>query len=378
MFTFFYNFDMVNQKIIEYNSQNSDTCIVELCSPLLSFINYDFCEYDLLRHKILQFIQDYELKFDEMDSDEILLEIKKTFPDFRFVGIDTGEVWWIAELSNYLVYKKTPFRPFFLICDPCKDAIQNEGNYDYLYWQSEILDKVKKIFDIDYSDFIDDFSPICRLNYFYDELFAFKEIAIVHPSNFECFTDGYEFFAIPFHAFDENPAQAKLSDDEYAKKKTQRQEFIKEHLYVINGYGFHSLAEAFNCEILKMAQIGITLKCCENCGKYFRFNPNQPAKYCPNKLSGMNMTCQQIGAQKKYNSNLSPIQKAYTNALKNRNKWYPSKKSGLRTPEQTREYENWKKRTSKIRDTFQKKYNNAHTDMQREKILEEFKRNINE
>ena len=115
--------------------------------------------------------------------------------------------------------------------------------------------------------------------------FAFKEIAIIHPSNFECFTDGYEFFAI----------------------------------------------------------------------------------YCSNKLPGMNMTCQQIGAQKKYNSKLSPIQKAHTNALKNRNKWYPSKKSGLRTPEQTREYENWKKRTSEIRDTFLKKYNNAHTDMQREK-----------
>jgi len=92
----------------------------------------------------------------------------------------------------------------------------------------------------------------------------------------------------------------------------------------------------------------------------------------------MNMTCQQLGAQKKYNSKLSPIQKTYNNALKNRNKWYPSKKSGLRTPEQIQQYENWKKRTSEIRNIFQERYNNAHTDMQKEKILEDFKQTLKE
>ena len=90
------------------------------------------------------------------------------------------------------------------------------------------------------------------------------------------------------------------------------------------------------------------------------------------------MTCQQIAAQKKYKAKQSPIQKAYINSLKNRNKWYPSKKSGLRAPEQTREYEKWKKKTSAIRDEFQQKYDSAQTDSQREMILEEFKQNLNE
>ena len=73
----------------------------------------------------------------------------------------------------------------------------------------------------------------------------------------------------------------------------------------------------------------------------------------------------------------SPIQKAYINALKNRNKWYPSKKSGLRTPEKTRQYEDWKSKTSVIRDDFQQKYDNAQTDNQRKIILEKFKQNLN-
>ena len=106
--------------------------------------------------------------------------------------------------------------------------------------------------------------------------------------------------------------------------------------------------------------------------------PNQPAEYCTNKPYGVNMTCQQIAAQKKYKAKQSPIQKAYINALKNRNKWYPSKKSGLRTPEQTHAYEKWKKSTSEIRDMFQQKYDNAQTDSQREIILEEFRQKLNE
>lgn len=50
----------------------------------------------------------------------------------------------------------------------------------------------------------------------------------------------------------------------------------------------------------------------------------------------------------------------------------------MRAPEQTREYEKWKKKTSAIRDEFQQKYDSAQTDSQREMILEEFKQNLNE
>ncbi len=72
-----------------------------------------------------------------------------------------------------------------------------------------------------------------------------------------------------------------------------------------------TLREAFDCEIFKMAQIGIYLKRCEYCGKYFIFNPNKPARYCNTKLSNVNMTCQQVASQEKYNKNISPIQKEY-------------------------------------------------------------------
>lgn len=48
----------------------------------------------------------------------------------------------------------------------------------------------------------------------------------------------------------------------------------------------------------------------------------------------------------------------------------------MRTLEQTRQYEEWKKKTSVIRDEFQQKYDNAQTDSQRNIILEEFKQNL--
>ena len=143
------------------------------------------------------------------------------------------------------------------------------------------------------------------------------------------------------------------------------------------GYEFRTLREAFECEIFKMAQAGISLKRCENCGKYFIFNPNKPARYCNNKLPNVNMTCQQIAPQKKYNANLSPIQKAYINALKNENKKYHSKKSGLRTPDEDKIYEKWKQKNSEIKLEYQKKYDDAKTDTQKNNILDEFKKKLN-
>ena len=52
---YLYNFDMERQKIIQYNDKNSDAMITELFQPLLSFVNSDFSEYDILRRKIRRF-----------------------------------------------------------------------------------------------------------------------------------------------------------------------------------------------------------------------------------------------------------------------------------------------------------------------------------
>ena len=376
---YLYNFDITNQKIIQYNDDDSNALIVDLFHPLLSFINADFSEYDLLRRKIILFIQESESKFEEMDSNEIEQEIKKAFPNLHLWDIDNGEIWWISGLIADLIWRYSEYEPFFFVCGFSKDSIQDKNDYDYLYWQKKMRDKVYKIFDIDNKNFINNFSPMCRLNSCDDHPLVFKEIVVIHPSGYEKLHDKYELFAIPFHPNDpENQNDDPYLDYDYAEKEPQRQEFIKNHLNILNGYEFKSIEEAFNCVIFKMAQIGITLRRCQHCGKYFKFNPNQPAEYCTNKPYGVNMTCQQIAAQKKYKAKQSPIQKAYINALKNRNKWYPSKKSGLRTPEQTHAYEKWKKSTSEIRDMFQQKYDNAQTDSQREIILEEFRQKLNE
>ncbi len=370
---YIYNFDIINKKIIQYNSESSGAMIVELYDPLLSFLNNNFSEYNLLRQKILQFIQEFESSFDEMEPDEIIAQISKSFPDFQFDGIDNGEIWWIAELILYLLLH-SPYIPFFYMYKLTRDEIQNENELDFLYWQKKTHDKVQKVFDVDKKGFIENFSPMCRLHYYFGESLLFNEAVIVHPSDYEKFTKSYNFFAYPF----DPTSESATLEEEYRKYESQRQKYIRDNLHVISGYRFHSLEEAYSCEIFKMAQLGIVLRQCKNCGKYFIFNPKQPAEYCSKKLPDVNMTCQQVAAQRKYKENLSPIQKLYTNALKNRNKWYPSKKSGLRTPEQTQQYEKWKKRTSEIRNIFQERYNNAHTDMQKEKILEDFKQTLKE
>ena len=164
-------------------------------------------------------------------------------------------------------------------------------------------DKVYEVFDIDNKNFINNFSPMCRLNYCDDHPLVFKEVVVIHPSEYEKLHDKYELFAIPFHPIDPENQNDSYIDCNYAEKEPQRQEFIKNHLNILNGYEFKSIEEAFNCVIFKMAQIGITLRRCKHCRKYFKFNPNQPAEYCTNKPNEVNMTCQQIAAQKNIKPN---------------------------------------------------------------------------
>lgn len=105
---------------------------------------------------------------------------------------------------------------------------------------------------------------------------------------------------------------------------------------------------------------------CKNCGKYFIFNPRQPSEYCNERPTSANMTCRQIAAQNKYKQNISPIQKAYTNALKRENKEF-----NLTGDNQY--YDLWKKEKSKLRDEFQKIYEAAKTVEEKDDILESFK-----
>lgn len=368
---FIYNFDTANKKITEYDDENgSYSQSIELSQPLLDFINFDFSQYDLLRNEILLFIQKFEKRFncDEIETGRILANIKKFFPNLHIYDIDGGDVvWWKAELIFHLTLQ---YNRFFAPCDYSEYTIQDNNDFDYLSLQKEIISIVEKIFDIDYGDFITGFTPLCRMNHYYNRPLHFNEKAVILPSEKEKFTDCYDLFAIPFIAPDEKD---ETSMAEYNLKEPQRQKYTKNNLNVLNGYEFMTLREAFDCEIFKMAQTGIYLKRCEYCGKYFIFNPNKPARYCNIKLSNVNMTCQQVASQEKYNKNISPIQKAYTNALKSRNKFIPSKKSGLRTPEQSLEYERWKTKNSKIKKEYQQKYDNAKTPAQREKIVEAFK-----
>ena len=103
-----------------------------------------------------------------------------------------------------------------------KNAVQNKSNYDYLYWQKTIQNKVYEIFDIDNKFFIDGFSPMCRLNYYYNQSFHFNEVAIIHPTDYEKYTDESHFFNPPF-ALDNDPS----INDSYIEKNLKDKSLSK-------------------------------------------------------------------------------------------------------------------------------------------------------
>lgn len=129
-----------------------------------------------------------------------------------------------------------------------------------------------------------------------------------------------------------------------------------------------------NTEILEkyrniLHKDGIRKIKCKNCGKYFIFNPKQPSEYCNERPSSANMTCRQIGAQSKYKENISPIQKAFTNALKRENK-------KLHQTGDSEQYELWKKEKSKLRKEFSLKYEIVKDEEEKQKVLDDFKNKL--
>lgn len=142
---------------------------------------------------------------------------------------------------------------------------------------------------------------------------------------------------------------------------------------VYNGYVFDTLEEALMCEIYHMALTGLLIKRCDNCGRYFIFNPNQPAKYCQYSYDDKRLSCQQIGAQRKYKQNLHPIRECYNKARNRRFNQMPSKKSGLRTADIENKYKLWQIDNTEKMKEYIEKYDSESDLLTKSKIVEEFK-----
>lgn len=132
---------------------------------------------------------------------------------------------------------------------------------------------------------------------------------------------------------------------------------IEEEIEVINGKvyrtysGIENISIIMKIEFLRMLELGIKIRKCAVCGKYFIVTGHD-GKCCDNLYKNTGLTCQQVFADRNYKNKRkeNPILKEYDKAYKRMYARYSSQKLS------SKEYEEWKNGASQERDKALKAY----------------------
>ncbi len=112
-----------------------------------------------------------------------------------------------------------------------------------------------------------------------------------------------------FKKFLSTPVELRGKDDSFFKKYDSK---IFKHLI------FDNFSSMFEYAIMYLIENNITLKTCENCGKYFYPSSRSDEKYCSNVFKN-GKTCRQLGYEIKINND--ELLKTYRTAYKTANGW---------------------------------------------------------
>lgn len=134
---------------------------------------------------------------------------------------------------------------------------------------------------------------------------------------------------------------------------------------IIHGYVFETPKEALQCEFLKMLELGIKIRKCTVCGKYFIVTGHN-GNCCDNLYKDTGLTCQQVFADRNYKNKRkqNPILKEYDKAYKRMYARYSNKKNLA-----SDEYTKWKNEAARERD----KALEAYTKNPSEAVINNFK-----
>ena len=142
------------------------------------------------------------------------------------------------------------------------------------------------------------------------------------------------------------------------KEKAEIPEWEGKEIEIIHGYTFNTPEEALQCEFLKMLELGIKIRKCAVCGKYFIITGHN-GKCCDNLYKDTGLTCQQVFSDRNYKNKRkqNPILKEYDKAYKRMYARYSNKKNLT-----SKEYDKWKEQAKQERDKVLEAYNKSPSD----------------
>lgn len=347
-----FTYDLAEQTITDNSFRNlqpnDNFKTYKLGQNLLDFINFDFSEYDKNRKKANFIFAQNNYDADSY-SEHIDSLVNKHFPKLNSVYYELSHGNTLNALGEYLLdslpdipYLKNIFFNNIM-------QFSDDGDFDFFRFQS--IHKV--IFTLCLSpDVLPEQSALEKymnannMSYGMDGIsFREKTIFRYKYSESERLKDEIEKYANtqPFNIDDSNNIFPFLEN---------KCEWRNREIEVIHGYTFETPQEALQCEFLKMLELGIKIRKCAVCGKYFILSGHD-GKCCDNLYKNTGLTCQQVFADRNYKSKRkeNPILKEYDKAYKRMYARYSSRKNLS-----SKEYEEWKNEASQERDKALKAY----------------------
>ena len=373
-----FSYDLASQTISVYNYRGKPFLKYKIGELFVGFLNSNYEVYDKKRELLRSICisQNWKNKFYELFPSEKNTICEKMVNDWgqgylpTILFVDAQTPYFDGHIDTHSLENESVYH-----------LLRDKGTFDLKYLQKRILNTYVTCIDI---DIIKNDSPIKK--YMKNEGFSY-EMAGLHfteETKFRykyTFGEAYEYDSSHQTSFvDEfeiasNPFWEHAADDDYPdfmKYPKVNVECAQRDVEIIHGYTFKTVQEALQCEFLKMLELGIKIRKCAVCGKYFILSGHN-AKCCDNLYEDTGLTCQQVFANRNYKNKRkeNPIMKEYDKAYKRIYARY-SKAKGA-SPTNSAEFKKWKEEALAERDRVAKTYLQNPSD----DLINEFKKFLN-
>jgi hypothetical protein len=298
---------------------------------LLAFLEFDFKPYDVARAQLLN-----RISHEEIANSSISIAIQRLIGQGCVVDllspnkdpIDSGLVIRQHEYFENVFISSQQTKP----SDASMDILRKA---DYLSGQKLLQRALGFCLDIEFSDKLVLFSAAERF------AIGTQTNAVRLPVDIKSLRAGFitDFIGRSYRLHNDG-----LNVETLEKWQT---DFVDHPMILHEGYISTNPLEMATLELMKMIQMGIMVRRCANCGRYFVIKGDYGTKYCDRIPVGQKRTCQGIGSLNEYKLKVknSDLLSAYTRAY---NRIYNRKK--MQGTVSQIQFDAWVKSATTMRD----------------------------
>lgn len=383
-----FSYDLTNQTITDNTGREIDgitgTKIYKLGEIFINFINYDFSEYESLRRKASLIFPNS--RFSDISEFSKQFPLTSFFPDLEIpnnwqtkwekVKLNPAQYKSLYERNPNIILRylttailhrieNVPYCDIFSPLVSFQEQFDNEEYLDFLFLQKKIIADWVPCIISDNSKKSSALQKYMKKNNltFKMEGLSFQEVTI--------FRYMYSLHEHAIHSIQQDPNLKKFINKSEiieespkeavslsGKEKAEIPKWEGKEIEIIHGYTFNTPEEALQCEFLKMLELGIKIRKCAVCGKYFIITGHN-GKCCDNLYKDTGLTCQQVFSDRNYKNKRkqNPILKEYDKAYKRMYARYSNKKNLT-----SKEYDKWKEQAKQERDRVLEAYNKSPSD----------------